>query len=1232
MPGVWGQRPQGVIATWAFVAVVLLASWASNPAGAFDGHRVTEGPLVLSISEISGVTQFNQPYAVMATLENTGSNSLDVEVRIDDLVDEWHAVGETTQHVRIDAKAKTQVDFQIAASSGALSALYPIHVYASFRNGRRDTVAHAVRIFETDFEKPVTATTMPLELLVTNVVSIGGALPLWSLRTHRMVWQFFDKPLMYMPPGWQGSAPESSAYLALEAVTRGTTKQAITMHPPWKSASGTVFAEYRVKLPDVTPLTLAFANAIRDNTPAEPASDGVTFRVWAGGQKLFERHTDSKSWLDGAADLSAYRGQTVLLRLESHPGPKRDTTCDSSFWAEPVLIAGELPEPASEAEKQHRRDAARTLVRTGEGEGTLFSLQDGHRVAILPGEAGIFDAAIAIGNQDACVVFDGLRLSILGYPAGSSPSAVAMEGDANWADNGSSLNVTQPLQLAGERFNLTVRIWPEGSGLRIKVDCPRRITDFALGSSDRKAPRVYYGHGYCIVEPQAFRAAFGGHNLSTSHVGFDFDEGLSLLVACDHPPDYLEVDPASRTYALHTHLDATMTLVPSTAGAFDCARKYRPLYDKKASPGFTRKAGRFVFDIWGGRYADIAKTMQEMIDYGLTDSLLTLHVWQRWGYDYRLPDVYPPMPSLGTVEDLQQIAEICDEHDIPWGLHDNYIDFYPDAEGYSYDHICFTADGQPIRAWLNEGRDAQSYRWRPDSFMPWLKRNLGLIEPNLKPTHYFIDVFTSIDCFDYYDRAGQYHSMLETRRRWGEAFAWIRDTLGGNAPMTSEAGDDQLIGYLDGADCQHLQLAPEYKSFCNRLPCRDWERVPWYDAVLHDKFSLHGVGYSNRYQGDRSRQEHGIESDDYISAEVLEGHAMMIDVEGFGRGAVRKYWLAQDFVRSIALDEIADVRFVDGDIHRQIITWKSGATVYVNRGESDWQVAGRKLPQYGYYAVNGEIESGVEKIGDVVVEQSRRPARWYFNARGFGPEGQLAIRPQAVSVEHLGNGRFKLVTEWQAQEPAPTDLSVFIHFTSGKSNRSDGIAFQSGGSPSPGTSQWTGTIRLGDNWVAQVPSPYGPGEYEILVGLWDPATGRRYGLLGSDDGTTRYRLGTLVVEGTGDRIDNVRLVAADATAPEAVSWNTERVPVDFGPAVTEGAIRCERAQNSLVVAPLPKLGPFSVALRPGQFGLSEPAQIQSIVAVNVEGEEIRRVEFEPTGDLVRFTTRRGEFAYRIEFE
>ena len=43
---------------------------------------------------------------------------------------------------------------------------------------------------------------------------------------------------------------------------------------------------------------------------------------------------DSKRWVAGEADLSKFAGRTILLRLESNPGPNHDTTCDSSFWAE----------------------------------------------------------------------------------------------------------------------------------------------------------------------------------------------------------------------------------------------------------------------------------------------------------------------------------------------------------------------------------------------------------------------------------------------------------------------------------------------------------------------------------------------------------------------------------------------------------------------------------------------------------------------------------------------------------------------------------------------------------------------------------------------------------------------------------------------------------------------------------------------------------------------------------
>ncbi|UCD49861.1 MAG: hypothetical protein JSW27_20320 [Phycisphaerales bacterium] len=1223
------QRGQRVKIEWVLLlATPFLAH--PRPTFAFNGHRVTEGPLVLSIDEIESPTQFATPSVVAATVENTADETLFIELRLGDLVDEWHVVGPDVKQVRVDPGRSVGAMFRIAARPGTCSALYPAHIYATFNFDGRTLTAHAVRIFASNFEKAALSSTAPPDL-PANVVPRNGALPLRSLATHRVAWQYYDQPLVYMPVGWRGSSAKSAANFSAGRVTRGSTKQALVMHPPWKPGGGTIFAEYRLALPETRPITLLFANAIRDHSAGEPPSDGVTFRVWIDKKAVFERHTDSKQWVDGTVDLSAYAGRQVLLRLESHPGPKRDTTCDSCYWGEPTIVAGRLPDPMPEAAKAQLRNTARTLVTTGKGRGHVFQLDGDLRAAVIPGQTGISDAFIALGNGQACVVFDGLRVSVLGQAVGSRASALGRRGDAVWDADNKGLTVTQPLQLGGTKFDLTIRLWPERAGVRVKVDCPQRITDFALGPADQKAPRVYYGHGYCIVEPEAFRAGFGGHNLSTSHVGFDFKDGLSLLVATDHPPDYLEVTPEDRLYALHTHMDATMTLVPSTDGAFDCAKKYRPLYDKQASPGFERKAGRFVFDIWGGRYADIAQTMQQMIDYGLTDSLLTVHVWQRWGYDYRLPDIYPPAPGLGTVEDMRRIAALCAEHDIPWGLHDNYIDFYPDADGYSYDHICFSEDGQPIKAWLNESRDAQSYRWRPDCFLPFLQRNLRLIKPNLKPTSYFIDVFTSLECFDFFDRSGTFHSMLETRRHWGRAFAWIRDFLGNNAPMTSEAGHDQLIGYLDGADCQHLRITPEAERFCIAIECQDWERAPWYDAVLHDKFSLHGVGYSGRYQGGRSRAEHGIESDDYVNAEILEGHALMIDRPAFGCGAIRKYWLAQDFVRSIALDSIADVRFSDGDIHRQVIDWNGGARVYVNRGSTNWRVAGKVLPPFGYYARNGSIESSIERIDGATVEQSRSQSQWYVNARRFGPAHQLAIRPGIVRAEYLGNRRFKLITNWQTYRSPAKDLAVFIHYTGEKSDRSDKIAFQGGGRLPRPTSEWRGAVPLGDDWITTIPSRCSAGQYEILVGLWDPATGARYSLLGQDDGTLRFRLGTLVAEGRGGRITNVSVVPHESR-PTPAELNLGKAPADFGLVRTDGAFRCRRAGDTVVVTPLPELGAFSVALRPSELGFSADRRVRTVLAVDRAGKTIRPVDFETTENGLEFETRGREFAYNIRLE
>ena len=1073
-----------------------------------------------------------------------------------------------------------------------------------------------------------------------------GATALDRLNLFRVQIERPGKPLIEKPLGWFDGDKETGASFTIVTADRGGRKRCIGVHPPWREGFGVHWADYRLSLPDVRPISLTFANAIRDHTAKEPPSDGVEFRVLVSregeSKQVFRRFTAAKRWEPAQVDLSAYAGQTIVLRLWCGPGPKNNTLCDSGYWAEPTLVAGTPPKRVTEADRAALRARARQAVERGEAaseDELVFRLgtrPDACVAAVALGEHGLFDGAIAFGARGKCVAFDGLCASILGDPVGQWPSPIVADALSREQRRG-RIMLTQQLRVEREEFPITVEVWPDRDGLRIKLDCPKRITDLCLAPADQEATRVYYGHGYCIVEPEAFHAGFGGHNLSTSHVGFDFEQGVSLLTACDNPPDYLKVNPKDRVYALHTHHNATLTFVPSLRGAFDCARRYRPLYDKSAAGGVKRKAGRFCFDIWGGRYAQIAETMQRMIDYGCTDSFLTVHNWQRWGYDYRLPDIYPPNARYGTVEDMRKIAEVCAKHDVPWGLHDNYIDFYPDADDYTYGRICFSKSDAPCRAWTNHGRDAQSYRWRPDCIMPFVQRNLKLMKPAVAPTHYFIDVFTSIGCFDYYDVEGQFHSSLETRKCWGEAFAWIRDYLGGNAPTTSETGHDQLTGYLDGADCQHLQLTNDTRPpgqrywFCIRLLHKDWERVPWFDAVLHDKFILHGVGYSGRYQGGRSRRDHGIESDDYLSAEILGGHALMIDWGGFGRGGVRKYWLAQDFIRSIALDGIEGVQFVDGDIHRQIVSWASGGKVWVNRGESDWAVAGKVLPQCGYLAKNGEIESSIERINGVFVEQSRGPRRWYFNARTFGTDKRLRLAPSAKSVEYLGGSGFKLAVEWQAHEPAPKDLHVFVHFDSPKSKRSDGIAFQGGGRPPVGTSRWKGRIVTGAQRTIHVPNQYGAGEYEIVIGLWDPSSGRRYGLLGENDGDTRYRLGKLVAEGKGADLTNIRLVKHEPKPESPPRLNLHKKPIDFGPVVTDGAFRLEVQPNELVVTPLPESPAFSLTLRLDRLPGLRGQMAESLAAVGRDGSRSRAVEFRQEARAVSFETRAGEFAYAMSF-
>ncbi len=217
--------------------LVILLFFPAAKAAAFNGHVVTQGPLKVTIADIKDVTEYDKPVEVGVTLNNSSDSTLKVRLHTAGLVDQWYAAGEKERTLELGPRTQANAAFRIAAARGAFSALYPVHIYATFQHQGGAVTAHAVQIFKSNFQKAVHPSSQPSEMPL-NIVPANGALPLWSLSNHRVAWRYYDKPLIYMPIGWQGSVPDSAADFSRYQVARGATKNAIVMPPPGSPPAG----------------------------------------------------------------------------------------------------------------------------------------------------------------------------------------------------------------------------------------------------------------------------------------------------------------------------------------------------------------------------------------------------------------------------------------------------------------------------------------------------------------------------------------------------------------------------------------------------------------------------------------------------------------------------------------------------------------------------------------------------------------------------------------------------------------------------------------------------------------------------------------------------------------------------------------------------------------------------------------------------------------------------------
>ncbi len=1221
-----------VCGLWALV--LFSAGQATVPtAWAYNPPVDSAGPLEVRIEGPSELDRLETPVPIRVVIENRSTEAIQAAVQLK-VIDRWRVEPAEPVPLTVAGKGKTAAEFRVTAGAGSYSAHYPIHALVRFKAGGQEHLAHPILVVATSFP-PATRATPELPWKPVRLAP-NSRLALWQMAARRVVVAVFGQPPRVMPLGWQGSEPRTGGTVMVDQpVVAGQRRDGLRAHPPWqKGLVGTVWVEYPVALPPGGPVRLDFANAM---TP-EGHSDGVTFRVrvaeWDApadqpGKVVFERHTASKTWQPAQADLTPWAGRTVRVQLESHPGPKYNTGWDSCFWAEPTLWAGQPPEPLPFPPAELA--GSRRLGAVGH--------QGQFAVHVWPGRRGLLDATVAFVGQGPMLAFRGFEVRVLGSRLDDDRCPLVLEHVAQEPDEG--FRVRHRFESPVGPFDLLGRLWVEQGVLRARfwlenTPAPRpwlhvHLEDVAAGPWSQAARQVYAGQGNVIRQPGAFRLGFDGHQLSTSFVGFDF-ENASVVQGVDVPPDYFEAAPERRHYSLHVPHAQTMTFI-ADAGVWEAVRAWRRANGLKPAGGVQHVAGRFVFDLWGGRYADLAAGLRQSFRYGLTDALAIVHNWQRWGYDYRLPDIFPTNPHLGTLADMQSLIRTCKEAGVLVAVHDNYIDFYPDAEGFSYEqHIAFHADGTPVRAWLNEHRKAQSYRFRADRVAPFLQRNLKQIAKEMGPTAYFIDVWSSIGPYDYWTADGQFFDRVFTRTTWGEHFAWIRELLGNGAPQISESGHDQLIGWLDGSQANHLRVgkpgtASRWGSWCVwDIPYGDAERTPWFDAAHHDRFVQHGAGYPGRYEGGLDSRLHGIYSDDYMSTEVLTGHPPMVS-QAFGRDVVRKYWLLAELMRALALRQIEHVEYAGGDLHRQHVVWSGQANVWVNRGTSDWNVAGHALPPYGFLAEvptsQGKVYVALARRDGLVTEMAQSPKCLYVNGRQV-VDSKLPIRISVTGVRGAGS-RLEIDFRWQADVPIPAGWVPFLHFCDAEGEILFQAAHQPGRFDAPTQGTFTGHA------VAVLPATLAPEQaVELRAGVYHPESGQRLNLSGPDDGTRRIRLGTLRLKRSSGNANTVEWTPHKPEPdPVLARQNPQGKPVDFGPVVTCAGVRLVAEENGLLVIPLPQTpAGTEIVLRWDRLPWKSP-QPAELEVLGPDGQVQSRQPVRRDGPQIVLTTQPDAFAHRL---
>ena len=608
-----------------------------------------------------------------------------------------------------------------------------------------------------------------------------------------------------------------------------------------------------------------------------------------------------------------------------------------------------------------------------------------------------------------------------------------------------------------------------------------------------------------------------------------------------------------------------------------------PYPEHPASPYISALAGKVVLDIKSGTFDTIAAQIANLGNYGVNRCVVLIEDWQLNGYDNGLPAQYPANTALGGEAGMHAIGSAAHANGCLFGLHENYVDYYPDYVGYMPSATMRNSDGTQLLAWLNTTTGIQSFATKPGLFVPEAQTQSPSIHSDYGTNMTFIDVNSSAPPWWRTDEdpSASGSGMFATYRD-ASIGLWAYERSLEKGPVLGEGKYHWFwSGLLDGVEAQ---FGAESTPITNGLTAPLF--VDFDLTRIHPLQANYGMGFYDRWMPEGTTITSTLALDAYRMQEVIFGHGPYLN-DAFW-SSVPRALLEQNLVSPLATryavqtpgaivyavngvwsDATAAAKA--GDFSLAKVFYPNGDTVIANSRSSTLAWGGLQIPQYGWAATGSGLSAYTALVGGQIADYSQTHQSIYANARNQADilsENTVAT-PSVAAFQQVATGVLQIQLAWDVNTPQPTTAyQEFIHFVSSQAGAtSNSLSGVTGGVPLVATESWTVGEHVVDKvWNFHLPSTMPDGTYQIRVGLF--SGNQRAALYGNNDGNQRYVVGSITVSKQGASIVFTAVPIRIATPDPRL--NSAGAVVNFGAIQTDGMVMIQQQADGLQVSAYPR--------------------------------------------------------------